>query len=810
MKSHARVVVIGGGVVGCSVLYHLTKFGCRDAVLLERKVLTAGSTWHAAAGFHAFNGDPNIARLQAYTISLYQEIQEAGEQNVGLHVPGGINLAATPERWEFLRTEWSRHRFMGLDTHLIGPAEIKKMCPIVDVGDVIGGLYDPHDGHLDPYGCTHAYARAARKNGAEIYQQTKVEALTPRADGGWDVVTDQGAICAEHVINAAGLWAREVGSMAGVRLPLIPMEHHYLITENIPELEALDREIPVTVDLDGEIYLRQEHKGVLLGVYEKNSTPWALNGTPWSYGETDLLPPHLERLEDNLVQGFKRFPSVGAAGIKRVVNGPFTFTPDGNPLVGPVRGLHNYWVACGCMAGFSQGGGVGLALAQWILEGEPQDNVYAMDVARFGAFATPAYTAAKAREFYEHRFYLARPNEQWPAGRPAKTTPVYDLQQAANAVFGVTYGQEMALWFAPKGAQPSETPTFRRSNAFRPVGEECRAVRAGVGVFDASGYAKYDISGPAAETWLDRLLACRLPAIGRARLAPMLAPSGRLMGDLTVMRLAADHFMVTGSGYLQEWHMRWFEHHLPERGVEVSNVSDSLLMLAVAGPKAATLVGRLIGGDHDPAAMPLLSVIERDIGLAPTRLARLSLTGETGYEIYAPSQYLRQLYVRLLEEGRDLGIRPYGVWALLSLRLEKSYGIWSREFATEYTPRMCGLDRFVDYGKADFIGREAALREREATPARQLATFIVDAKDADAAGFEPIWIGERVVGYTTSGGYGHTVGESLAMGYVESADISPDAPYEIHILGERCKARMIMEPAYDPGGGRMRRSAAAR
>lgn len=801
MKSHAQVVVIGGGVVGCSVLYHLTKFGCTDVVLLERKVLTAGSTWHAAAGFHSFNGDPNIARLQAYTISIYKEIQEAGEQNVGLHVPGGINMAATPERWEFLRTEWSRHRFMGLDTHLIGPDEIRKMCPIVDVTDVLGGLFDPNDGHLDPYGCTHAYARAARKNGAQVYQQTKVEELVQRPDGTWDVVTDQGTIHAEHVVNAAGLWAREVGAMAGVRLPLVPMEHHYLITETIPELAAFDREIPVMVDLDGEIYMRQEHQGVLLGVYEKNSTPWAVGGTPWTYGETDLLPPRLDFLEDALAQGFKRFPSVGAAGIKRIVNGPFTFTPDGNPLVGPVRGLRNYWVACGCMAGFSQGGGVGLALSQWIIEGEPQDNVYAMDVARFGEFATAEYTVAKAREFYEHRFYLARPNEQWPAGRPAKTTPLYDLQQAAGAVFGVSYGQETPLWFAPAGISAVETPTFRRSNAFGPTGEECRAVRERAGVFETSGYAKYDVAGPGAADWLNHLLACRLPKVGRAGLAPMLAPSGKLMGDLVVMRLAEDRFMITGSGYLQEWHMRWFEQHLPPQGVWVTNVTDSLLGLAIAGPNARAVVRRVLG--HD-LAMPLLSVRETEVGFAPARIARISLTGEEGYEIYVPGQYLRGLYLRVLEAGADLGLRPYGVWALLSLRLEKSYGIWSREFAAEYTPRMCGLDRYVDYNKADFIGRDAALRDRDGPLARQLVSFIVDVDDADASGFEPIWIGDKVVGYTTSGGYGHTTGHSLAMGYVDSDSLDTGAPYEIHILGVRRKAQLITAPVYDPAGARMR------
>ncbi|WP_205791304.1 FAD-dependent oxidoreductase [Burkholderia sp. Ac-20353] len=720
MKSHYQVVVIGGGVVGCSVLYHLTKFGWKDVALLERKVLTAGSTWHAAAGFHSINSDPNIVRLQAYTIALYKEIQEVGDQDVGLHVPGGISFAATPERWEFLRTEWSRHRFMGIESELITPAEIKAMCPLVDTTDVVGGLWAPDEGHLDPYGATQAYAKAARKQGAEIFQHTKVEALKQRPDGTWDVITDKGEIHAEHVVNAAGLWAREVGAMAGVRLPLIPMEHHYLITEDIPELVAHGKEIPVTIDLDGEIYMRQEHNGVLFGVYEKNSIPWSLNGTPWEYGETDLLPPRLENIEDDLLKGFTRFPSVGNTGIKRIVNGPFTFTPDGNPLVGPVRGLKNYWAACGCMAGFSQGGGVGLALAQWMINGEPEDNVFGMDVSRFPGLSQN-FVTAKAKEFYEHRFYLASPNEQWPAGRPLATSPLYDRQKAANAIFGVVYGLETPLWFAPEGQEPVETPTFRRSNAFPTVAEECKAVREAVGVFDASTYAKYEVSGPGAAQWLDKMFASKLPAVGRAKLAPMLSPAGRLKGDLTILRIAEDRFLVTGSYYLQNWHMRWYEEHLPSDGsVRLENRSNSMAMLAIAGPNAKALFTALAGEDAATQCAPFMSVNTAEAGVVPVVVARISLTGEYGYEIYCEAGHVRTLYDNLMRLGKEYGLRQYGVWALLSLRLEKGYGIWSREFGPEYTPAMNDLHRFVDLSKEDFIGRDATIASADISPTRRL------------------------------------------------------------------------------------------
>lgn len=803
MKNKTQVVVIGGGVIGCSVLYHLTKFGWRDVMLLERKVLTAGSTWHAAAGFHTLNGDMNIARLQSYTIALYKEIQEAGDQDVGIHLPGGITLAATPERWEFLRTEHSRHKFMGIDSELITPSEVAALCPIVNTKDILGALWMPDEGHLDPYGCTQAYARAARKNGAEIHQQTKVDALKQRPDGTWDVLTDKGMIHAEHVVNAAGLWAREVGAMAGVKLPLIPMEHHYLITEALPELVAHGKEIPVVADLDGEIYMRQEHNGVLLGVYEKNCKPWALEGTPWTYGETDLLPPNLDRLEDALIKGFERFPAVGAAGIKKVVNGPFTFTPDGNPLVGPVRGVPNYWVAAGCMAGFSQGGGVGLALAQWMIEGEPQDNIFGMDVARYTNLSQN-YVTAKAREFYGNRFYLAAPNEQWPAGRPLKTTPIYEEQKNANAVFGAAYGLETPMWFAPQGEPAVEVPTFRRSNAFSHVTAEVAAVRSAVGLFDASGFAKYEVSGPGAEGWLNIIFASKLPALGRARLAPMLWDSGRLKGDLTIMRVAPERFVITGSGYLQDWHMRWFESHLPKSGVLLRNISESTSALTLSGPRAAALLAEAFGRPVLDGMDKMLSVGDVDLGLAPGRIARISLSGETGFELYVENQYVQSVYRQLLETGANHGLKQIGVWALLSMRLEKSYGIWSREYATDYTPQESGLDYFIDFEKKDFIGRDAALKARETPAKRKLVTFEVDVVDADPAGFEPIWVGNTLAGYTTSGGFGHSVGKSIAMGYLNSEFLDIDSGFEIQVLGERRNARLLREAAYDPQGGLMR------
>ena len=805
MKKNTRVVVIGGGIVGAAVLYHLTKLGWSDVVLVERKQLTAGSTWHAAGGFHAMNSDPNVARLQAYGISVYKEVEEISGQDVGMHLTGGVNIAATPERWEVICYEHERHRVVGIDSHLVGPAEIKKLCPIIDTSDVIGGLFDGNEGNIDPYGSTHALAKAARMAGAEVYLNTKVEDLVHKQDGTWTVVTDKGNIQSEHVVNCAGLWAREVGQMAGVHVPIIPMEHHYILTGEIDEVADFDGELPMMIDLDGEMYLRQEQNGVLLGVYEKNSTPWSVDSTPWEYGETDLLEPRLDDIESALLKGFKRFPSLGDAGIRRIVNGPFTFAPDGNPLIGPIRGVQNYWSCCGVMAGFSQGCGVALALSQWMIDGEAEGDVFAMDVNRFGAYATRAYAIEKGKEFYENRFTLLCPNDEWPAARPCKVSAIHDRLQQANAVFGASFGLETPLWFAPQGSDPVETPSFRRSNAHGPVGEECRAVRDGVGIIDVSSIAKYEVSGPDAVSYMDYLFASRLPDTGRVRMGPLLLPSGHLKGDLTVMRLAEDKFMITGSGYLQEFHMLWFEQHSAGRTVRIVNRTDELSAIAIAGPRSRELLNLATSGAADNDSMPFMSAHFMDVRLAPCLVARISFTGELGYEMYVPTVYAHILYDNLLDLGKSLGIRPFGIRALVSLGMEKSFGIWSREFTPDYTPAMCGFDRFVDYGKADFIGREAALADRDAKHDHKLVSIEIDTSDADAWGYEPIWCKDEYAGFVTSGAYGHTVRKSLAMAYVKTQFLeSANNELTIHVVDERRPASILSEPPHDPSGLRMR------
>lgn len=800
MKSHARVVVIGGGVVGCSVLYHLTKFGWTDVVLVERSELTAGSTWHAAGGMHTINGDPNVAKLQKYTVELYKEIEAYSGQDIGLHMTSGLMLAATPERFDWMKSLLAKGKYAGGEARLISADEAYEMMPLLDPTQFVGAVFDPHEGHLDPYGTTHAYAKSAKKNGAEIYLHTKVEALSQTPDGTWRVITDKGEILAEHVVNAAGLWAREVGRMVGLELPVLAMEHMYLITEDMPEVIDFNRttgkELMHCVDFDGEIYIRQERNGMLMGTYEKDCRPWSPIETPWTFGH-ELLAEDLERITNELEVGFRHFPAFNNAGIRKIINGPFTFSPDGNPLVGPVRGMTNFWSACAVMAGFSQGGGVGLALANWIIEGDPGFDVFAMDVCRYGDYATLAYTNAKVRENYSRRFSIRYPNEELPAARPLLTTPIYDRLKAEGAVFGASYGLETPLWFAPPGVE--DHFSWRRSTDFEHVGAEAKAVRAGVGLMETSGFAKYSVSGEGAADWLDHMLAGKIPPVGKMALAPMLNEAGKLIGDFTLANLDDDDFLLIGSGIAEDYHMRWFESHLPDDGsVEINPLGLSLVGLAIAGPQARTVMQGLTHLDLSDEAFPFMAIRELDLGMAPVLIGRVSYTGDLGYELWMRPEYQRHVFEMLMEAGRAHGIRLFGLRALNALRLEKSYGSWSREYRPLYGPLEAGLGRFVALKKeANFIGKTAAIEEKLSGGSLRLVTLVLDANDADVLGDEPIFLNGEVVGWVTSGGYAHAAGCSVALGYVPKAHAAVETGWQIEVLGEMLTAVLQAEPLFE-------------
>jgi dimethylglycine dehydrogenase len=803
MKSSARAVVIGGGVVGASVLYHLAKIGWTDVLLLEKSELTSGSTWHAAGGMHTFNGEANISRLQKYTIDLYREIEAISGQSCGLHPNGGLMLAATPGELDSLRLICSRARYLGMETEMISLGEARHFNPLIDTGHFIGALWRADGGHCDPSGTTNAYARAARTLGASVERFTRVLSLAARRDGTWDVITDKGTVHAEHVVNCAGLWAREVGHMVGIELPVLAMEHHYLITEDLPELAGRDQEIVNTTDYAGEIYVRQERGGALIGTYEPHGVVWAPLRTPDDFS-MELLPEDFERLAPYFEVGFRHFPALGRVGIRKAVNGPFTFAPDGNPLVGPVRGVRNYWVACAVMAGFSQGGGIGLVLSRWMAEGDPGQDIISMDVARFGAFATPKYTAIKVPENYARRFRLAYPNEELPAARPVRRSPIYERLKAAGAVMGANFALEHALWFAPAGVAPSETPTYRRSEAFPVVRAECQAVRRAVGLYETTNYGKYEVSGRGARAWLDRVFACRMPRPGRIALAPMLNPAGRIVGDLSLACLADDRYMIVGSGFAEEFHLRWFSRAEPPPDVCVRSVASTLAGVSIAGPRARELLQRLVRIDLSAQAFRLFQVTETPVGFAPAILARAGFTGELGYEIWTTPDYFATLYDDLWEAGRDLGLVHFGGRALSSLRLEKGYGSFNKDFRPDHTPGETGLDRFVDFDKAEFTGRAAALAERAAGPQRRFVVMEVADADTEVIGYESIMQEGVAIGYVTSGAYGHCVGKSLAAGYVPRSLAQEGARFEIDILGELRSATVRLQPLYDPQGLRLR------
>jgi dimethylglycine dehydrogenase len=855
MKSHVKAVVIGGGVVGCSVLYHLARAGWTDVMLIERSELTSGSSWHAAGGFHTLNGDPNVAKLQAYTVQLYKELEELSGQSCSLHLTGGIMMADTPERMDFLRLAHAKGRYLGMDTELITPSEAKAMFPFMDETNFVGAMWDPVEGHLDPSGTTHAYAKAAQKLGAQIVLRNPVKELTQEVDGTWNVVTEQGTVKAEHVVNCGGLWAREIGRMVGLELPVLAMEHMYLLTEPMPEVEAFNketgREMVGVLDFKGEIYTRQERNGILLGTYEKACKPWSPVNTPWDFGH-ELLQPDIDRIAPSLEIGFKHFPGIANAGIKQIINGPFTFAPDGNPLVGPVQGLTNYWTACAVMAGFSQGGGVGLALSNWMVNGDPGFDVWGMDVTRYGEWASLRYTNAKVRENYSRRFSIRFPNEELPAARPAQTTPLYDTMVAQNAVMGDSWGLETPLWFAPKGTEPKDIVSFHRSNDFEHIGNEVRATRESVGVTEIANFAKYEVSGPGAENFLNRLMTNRMPKTGRLVLTPMLNEFGKLIGDFTIAKCAEDRFMIWGSSAAQKYHMRWFEKQLPKDGsVRIHRFDQTLVGLSIAGPNSQALLAKLVDANVSTKAFRFMDFREMAVGGAPCMVNRISYTGDLGYEIWMAPAYQRLVYQAIKEAGEEFGIVDFGMRALLSMRLEKNFPTWFRELRPIYGPFEGSMDRFTRLEKNDFVGRDAAAKEQAEGPKLRRVSMVVEANGADVMGDEPIWAkvstdygtvekphgygaprfdetgaetrtsaadegcssirgivdGEwRVVGWVTSGGYAHYVQKSLAQGYVPAALAENDneGMFEIEILGHRRPARINIQPLFDPAGEKMR------
>ena len=801
METHAKVVIIGGGVVGCSILFHLAKFGLKDCILLERKELTSGSSWHAAGNVHVISNDPNISRLMAYTIRLYKEIEETSGHSTGFKPSGGFYLASNEVWDDYLKRERSKARYMGLDQEFISLEEVAILNPLIDPKRYISALWDPIDAEVDPSGVTYAFAKAAKVHGGKYYTNTVVKDTKQKPDGTWDVITDKGNINAEIVINAGGLWAREVGQMAGINLPVQPMEHHYLITEAIPEIEAMgeDKRLPVGTDFEGNIYFRQEGKGMLLGTYEPKSTPWKVEGTPMSFGH-ELLEPKLDNIQDRLAIGFERMPALEKAGIKNIINGPFTFGPDGSPLIGPVPGLKNYWVAVGVMAGFCQGGGVGKCIAEWIIDGEPSIDVWAMDVARFGNYASPHYGTIKSSENYERRFIMTFPNETLPKGRKQKTTALYDRFVSMGAVMGDSFGLESVLWFANDPKDAYEDPTIKRSRSHDYVSKEVKNVRENVGVTEIANFSKHEFQGPDARKFLDYVLAGRIPKPGRICLNPMLTPKGKLYGDLTVACLNENKFMIFGSGAVQEMHRRWFEKHLKDFNVIYKNRSDDFHGLALSGPKSRNLLQKLVRENISNENFKFRDVREMFVAGVPAIVNRISFTGELGYEVYVAPHFQLKLYEEMESAGKEFNLKPFGARALMSMRLEKNWGAWTLDFRPDFTAKESGLDFFIDWNK-DFIGKESAKKDNSKL---KLTPLIIETEDIDVTNNEAVVKDGTSIGYITSGGFAHHVKKSIAYSYLDEEILKTKEKFQVEINGNFYNSTIIEKPLYDPLGTKMR------
>lgn len=808
MKTHTQAVVIGGGVIGCSILYHLTKLGWTDVVLLERDELTSGSTWHAAANIHGLHDSANISRLQHYTMNLYNQLEEETGQSCGVFQPGSLYLAQTENREHQLRLQAAKAKLYGMNFHEISRDEAERLHPLVNFDGIRCIMYEPDGGNVDPSGVTNAYAVGARQRGAEIHRFTAVTGTEQQPDGSWIVRTNKGDIHTQWVINAAGLWGREVAALAGIELPLQPTEHQYFVTETIAEIDALDRRLPSVADRDGEYYLRQEGKGLLIGAYERDMRFWAEEGTPLDFAH-DLFPDDLERIEENMMRAIDRVPSVGEAGIKRVINGPMIWTPDSNVILGPVPELKNYFCCNGIIPGFSQSAGMGLMVAQWIVEGEMQYDMFGWDMARFGLWANDKkFVKAKVQDVYAHRFAIHYPNEERAAGRPLRVRPAYQMQQEMGAVFGLNYGWEHPLWFADKPGVV-DTNGFTRQNWWEPVGRECKMLRESVGVIDISNFAKYKVRGAGAEDWLNAVFANKMPKeTGRSCLTPLIGVRGGIAGDATVTRMSEDEFWVISSGMAERYQKRFYDSvPLPE-GTTFESRTEATCAFNVAGPKSRDLLQRLSNADLSNEAWPFMRNGRLTIAGVECAALRVSFTGDLGWEVYCHERDQLVVYAALIDAAKEIGGGPVGSRALMSLRVEKGYGSWSREYSPEYWPQEVGLDRLCKMDK-EFLNKAACADVLSKSAREQLVLIHVNEDDvtdsnADATGGEPIFKDGQGIGRVTSGAYGYSVGMSLALGYVKAGAARAGDAVEVMILGKPHRGVVLDQPPFDPTGERLR------
>lgn len=802
MQSHARVVIVGGGMMGVGLLYHLAKEGWKDIVLIEKGELTSGSTWHAAGQCPSFIGNYNMAKIHHYSNTLYPRLEKLTGQSAGWHGCGGIRLATTPEEVDWFRHVAGFAKNVGFHMEVIGPSEIKRLNPWLDTEGILAGAWTNMDGHVDPSSACNALAIGARNTGATIIRRNLVTGINRLSSGEFEVVTEKGNTICEHVVNAGGCYAREVAAMVGVETPITNMEHQYLVTEALPEFMEAATELPVMRDPATAGYYRQEQKAGLVGIYEHfgSKEAWAgRGGSPQWSSENELFEGDIERIAPWLEKAMERMPIFANAGIKRIINGAIPHTPDGNPLLGPAHGVRNFWQCCGSSIGIAQGAGCGKFLAQWMVHGDSEINMRGLDPRRFGGYADQTYTRAKSFDDYEHMFETPLPGREILAGRPNRVTPLYEKLKAKGAVYAEVFGWERPKWFSLDGRK--ETPQYRRNNVFEVVAEECKAVRERAGIMDLSSFAKFDVTGPGAEALLNRLTANRLPKKrGGINLTHVLSDGGRIEGEWTITRLADDRFYVL-SGATTEREALDHLHSTDADGVTIANVSDDFGMLVVAGPKAREILAPLTEADFSNAGFRWLSGQEITIAGVPVRALRVNYVGELGWELHAPMAELERLYDAIWAAGEPHGIADFGVYAVNSLRMEKGYRGLGAELTNEITLIEADCTRFYAPDKGDFRGRAATETVRRNGIATRLVYGEVAATDCDIHGGEPVMQGDRVVGVCTSGGYGHTTGKSLTFAYVEPG---ATGGLEVVILGERRALALLDEPAWDPTNTRQK------
>ena len=806
MRNQARIVIVGGGIMGVGLLYHLAEEGCTDVLLIEKGELTSGSTWHAAGQCPSLVGNYNLAKIHHHGNTLYPKLEELTGQYVSWHQSGGIRLARTQHDLDWFQYMRGIARNVGFRMEIIDPAEISRINPFMNTDGVLAGAWTMDDGHADPSGLTNAMARGATNMGATIIRHNRVTDIRPLPSGEWEVVTEKGIVVAESVVNAAGCFARQVAQMVGADLPIANMEHHYVVTGPVPEFLLRDEEFPVIRDPHASAYIRQEQKSGLVGIYEQvgMTEAWAPRGFPNWDSDSELFPDDLDRLMPWLGHALERMPVLEEAGIKRIVNGAIAHSADGPPMLGPVAGLKNFWLCCGSSFGIAQGAGCGKYLAQWMLYGDSELNMTGLDPRRFGVYADESYMKAKGFQDYGMTYFTPIPGEELPAGRKCRTSPLYDRLVAQGGVHTQTFGWERPKWFSPDGRE--EEYSYRWNNTFDVVGDECLAVRERVGLLDLSGFAKYEVTGPDAESFLNRICANRMPGrTGGIVLAHILSEAGRIRAEMTVTRLADDCFYLLSAAAAE---LRDTDHleqgRLKAEDVTIGNISDERGVLVLAGPKARDVLGPLTDASLDNATFPWLTGREITVAGIPLIALRVNYVGELGWELHPPMDQLEALYAALWQAGEPHGMANFGLYAVNSLRIEKAYRGWGAELTNEVTMLDAAMERFIKFDKEDFVGREATLRQRKLGLAMRLVYFEIDAINSDVRGGEPVFDNDSCIGVTTSGGYGHCTQKSLGFAYVDPANAEPGSQFTVELLGESCQATVLKDAVYDPDNQRLR------